>query len=184
MPFVALGLRHILAGWDHVLFVLVLVLVAPSLRRLAVMITVFTLAHCLALAVATLGLVRVSPAIVEPLIAASIVGVVIHDIVVRSTIGPMLAVFGFGLLHGLGFAGVLVDLALPRAALAWALLAFNVGVELGQLAIVAVAFSLLAPVRRHPVWHRRVQLGAGAAIATWALMWVVERTLDVQLVPG
>jgi len=183
-PFVALGLRHILGGWDHVLFVLALVLVATRLRRLAVVITAFTLAHCLALAMATFGVLSISPAIVEPLIAASIVWVVLHDIVMRSTVGPIPAVFGFGLLHGLGFAEVLLGLELPRATMAWALLAFNVGVELGQLAIVGVAFWLLAPVRRYPVAYRRVQLGVGVAIMAWALLWVAERTLGLALVPG
>jgi len=171
------GILHILGGLDHVLFVIALVSVATSWRDLAKVVTSFTLAHSLTLALGALDLVRLSPRIVEPLIAASIVYVAVENVArprPRARIG---VTFGFGLVHGFGFSSVLRDLGLAKASLLSALVGFNLGVETGQLLIVAP----LAPL----VWwlqtdtrlaaYRRVRLVANAVVALVAGWWFVQR---------
>ncbi|MEO7794918.1 MAG: HupE/UreJ family protein, partial [Thermoanaerobaculia bacterium] len=123
------------------------------------------------------GVVRLSPAIVEPLIALSIAYVAIENLV-TSELKPWrpLLVFGFGLLHGLGFAGVLIDLGLPRERFLTALLSFNAGVELGQLTVIAGAFLLVGVWFSHRPWYRRrIVLPASLAIAVVGLYWFVQR---------
>ena len=145
------GFSHILPkGFDHVLFIAGLVLLAPGIRALALQVSLFTIAHSITLALGVLGLVNVPSALVEPLIAASIVYVCIDNL--RATGDFRLRGFVivlFGLLHGLGFASMLETTGLQPGALAEALLAFNLGIELAQLAVVAVLASLLALLQRY-----------------------------------
>jgi hydrogenase/urease accessory protein HupE len=180
--YLGLGFHHILAGIDHLLFVLALVLIVPSLRRLTWTITAFTVAHSLTLAAATLGVVHMPQAPVEAVIALSIVFVAAE--IVRSRQGrpgvteraPWLVAFSFGLLHGLGFAGALAEVGLPERAVPLALLFFNVGVELGQLAFVTVILALLAAARQFArprlAW---VEAVPPYAIGAVAMFWVFER---------
>src|SRR5262249_43100003 len=141
--YVRLGITHILLGADHLLFVLGLLLLVPSLGMLVRTITAFTLAHSVTLGLAVLGLIAVPAAPVEALIAASIVLValeLVRDPGAAPTLGrraPWAIALGFGLLHGLGFAGALADVGLPADRIPLALLGFNAGVEVGQLAFVA-----------------------------------------------
>ena len=136
------------------------------------------MAHTVTLALATMGVVRLPPTIVEPLIALSIAWVAIENVLVdRLRPWRPFVVFGFGLLHGLGFAGALADVGLPAGELVPALLAFNVGVELGQLAVLAVAFLVVGPWVRRPWYRRRLAVPASLAIAAVGLFWAVERTL-------
>lgn len=138
--FLVLGIEHILTGYDHLAFLLALLIAGGSLRHNARIITSFTLAHSLTLALATFGLVNISPAIVEPLIAASIVFVGLENLFSRRLAARWLVTFSFGLIHGLGFASTLRELGIgglgARAAIP--LLSFNLGVEVAQIAIAAV----------------------------------------------
>jgi hydrogenase/urease accessory protein HupE len=180
--YTALGVRHILEGVDHLLFVLALLLIVADLRRLAVTITAFTAAHSLTLAAATLGLVHVPQPPVEAAIALSIVFVaaeIVHGLQGRPGLtvrAPWVVAFVFGLLHGLGFAGALAEVGLPERAIPVALLFFNVGVELGQLLFVAGAWVMLLAVRRLPApWPRGLVRASAYAIGSVAMFWVVER---------
>lgn len=177
--YVYLGIIHIVPrGLDHILFVLGLFFFALQMRPLIWQITTFTLAHTVTLALATLGIVTVSPAIVEPLIAASIVVVAVENIRGgRMGWSRLAIVFGFGLLHGLGFASVLGDIGFSEGRLVLGLIAFNVGVEIGQLAVIAVAFAVLAvPFGKRPWYRRVIAVPASAAIALMATYWVLDRT--------
>lgn len=176
--YLRLGFTHILPdGPDHMLFVLGLLLLTIRLRPLLVQVTAFTLAHCLTLALALYGVVQLPPRIVEPLIALSITYVAVENIFTRRlTPWRPLLVFGFGLLHGLGFAGVLVDLGLPPHDRVAALLAFNAGIEAGQLSVIALAYGLLLHWCKDRPWFKaRITVPASAAIALTGLYWTVER---------
>ncbi len=178
MAYVPIGFAHILPkGWDHILFVLGLFFLSPKLRPLLLQVTTFTVAHTATLALGTLGIVTVSPSIVEPLIAASIVYVGIENIFARHLhTSRTLVVFGFGLLHGLGFAAVLGEVGLPDGQFLASLLGFNVGVELGQLAIIALAFLTVGLRYRGSLKYRgRVAIPASVTIAAIGGYWFVER---------
>jgi hydrogenase/urease accessory protein HupE len=182
--YLALGIEHILLGVDHLLFVLALVLLVKGARRLLATITAFTLAHSLTLAAATLGWVHVPAPPVEASIALSIVFVARE--ILQANAGrtgltsrqPWLVAFCFGLLHGLGFAGALSEVGLPGHAIPIALLFFNLGVEFGQLAFVAVVSAALFAARRAP-WPRRAWLNPvpAYAIGTLAACWTIERVI-------
>lgn len=175
-----LGFIHILPdGPDHVLFVLGLLLLTTRLRPLLVQVTAFTLAHCLTLALALYGVVDLPPTIVEPLIALSIAYVAVENIFAKHlTPWRPVLVFGFGLLHGLGFAGVLSDLGLPAQDRVPALIAFNIGIEGGQLAVIALAYGLVLHwFKDRPWYHTRITTPASAAIALIGLYWTVERVV-------
>ncbi len=173
-----MGFRHILPdGTDHILFVLGLFLLSPRLKPLLVQVTSFTAAHTLALALAALGFVSLSPRIVEPLIALSIVYVAVENVATRRlTPWRPAVVFAFGLLHGLGFAGALRQAGLPRPEIPAALLSFNAGVEGGQLVVILAAFAVLAlPFRDRPWYRRRVVVPGSLLIAAVGLFWFVQR---------
>jgi HupE / UreJ protein len=184
--FLALGVEHILTGYDHVAFLFGLLLLGGSLRSLVAVVTSFTVAHSITLALATLGAVTPPARIVEPLIAASIVFVAGENLwALRHGAAPgasadaarrrWVVAFAFGLVHGFGFASVLAQLRLPRSGLAASLVAFNVGVETGQIAIVAAAFPLLALARRSAGFvPHGVRLGS-LAIGSLGLFWLVQR---------
>jgi hypothetical protein len=175
--FLHLGFTHILpAGLDHVLFVLGLTLLSSRLRSLLAQVTAFTLAHTLTLALAVYGVFSLPPRVVEPLIAASIVYVAVENLFRTEAGWTRLAiVFAFGLLHGLGFAGVLSELGWPQGRKVLALLSFNLGVELGQVAVIALALAALAVLTRLNVPRRKVERGLSAGIALVALVWTVQR---------
>jgi len=191
------GARHILGGFDHLLFLVSLVL--PAVLRpgrggwrpvdrpaeafgdVARIVTAFTLAHSITLALTTLGWIELSPRVVQPLIAASIVLAALNNIAPLVTRGLWAVAFVFGLVHGIGFADALRDLGLPPHALALPLFAFNVGVELGQLAIVAVVLPLALAARRTRL-YRSVGLRLGSlVIAGIAALWLVESAFGVAL---
>ncbi|WP_245924313.1 HupE/UreJ family protein [Niveispirillum cyanobacteriorum] len=178
--YVHLGFIHIVPdGPDHVLFVLGLVLLTTRLRPLLVQVTAFTLAHCLTLALALNGVIDLPAPVVEPLIALSIAYVAVENIFAhRMTPWRPALVFGFGLLHGLGFAGVLTELGLPAKDQTAALIAFNIGIEAGQLAVIAIAYFLLLHWFKDRAWFRaRITIPASALIAIVGLYWTAERVL-------
>jgi len=176
--YVPLGFGHILPkGLDHILFVLGLFLLSARLSPLLWQVTSFTAAHTLTLGLATFGVVSLPSGVVEPLIALSIVYVAVEN-VVHEKLGRfrVVVVFAFGLLHGLGFAGVLRELGLPKSQLFPALLSFNVGVELGQLTVIALAFLLISSwARKYDWYHRRVVVPGSLAIAAIGAYWTIER---------
>ncbi|NIZ12220.1 HupE/UreJ family protein [Phaeobacter sp. HF9A] len=178
VDYIPVGFEHILPkGLDHILFVLGLFFFSSRLKPLLWQGSAFTLAHTITLAMATTGVVRVSPAIVEPLIAASITVVALENIFVRR-LHPWrpIIIFCFGLLHGLGFASVLGEFGIPSAQLLPALLGFNVGVELGQLTVIAIAYALVGFwFGKHPKYRGRVAIPASATIAAIGAYWFVER---------
>lgn len=173
-----LGVEHILVGIDHVLFVVALLLGGGRLRNLVAIVTAFTLAHSLTLALAWFGLVELPSRLVETLIAASVAYVAFENLLGRGMRYRWLLALGFGLVHGLGFYGALSGLELDPRHTVRTLLAFNLGVELGQLAIVAVVFPLLAQATGGP-WLRRATLSGSLAILAAALVWLVERAVLV-----
>jgi hydrogenase/urease accessory protein HupE len=179
-----LGVEHILSGADHLLFLLGLLVVCRRLRSVAVIVTCFTVAHSITLALAALGCVMLPARLVEPLIAASIVLVGLENLKHGSEpdgpwLGRWLIAFGFGLIHGLGFASALrqIGLGSQGSSVLAPLVAFNVGVELGQLSVAAV---LLAIVWNLPRTGRLVQLPRFASlfIAAIGLIWFVERVIS------
>ena len=178
--FVGLGFEHILPeGLDHVLFVLGLALFSSRLGPLLVQVTAFTVAHTLTLFLSTYGVVQLPPRVVEPLIALSIAYVAVENVLgSRLGVFRVLLVFAFGLLHGLGFAGVLAELGLPENDRLTALLAFNVGVELGQLAVILPAFAAIAALARAGVARRLVVVPASLAIGAMGLYWTIARLLS------
>lgn len=178
--YVPVGFDHILPrGTDHILFVLGLFFLSARLRPLVWQVTAFTLAHTVTLALGTLDVITVSPAIVEPLIALSIVFVAVENVFTRTLHRwRPLVVFGFGLLHGLGFASVLGEFGLPQDQFFAALLGFNVGVELGQLTVIAAAFLTVGLWFRNKYWYRgRIAIPASIVIALIGAYWFVERVV-------
>ena len=176
--YVQLGFEHILPkGLDHILFVLGLFLLTPRVRSLLAQVTVFTLAHSVSLALAIGGLISIPSWIVEPLIAVSIAYVGIENLR-KDTLsaGRLWVVGAFGLLHGLGFAGVLSDLSLPAGQWLTALAGFNVGVELGQLTVLVGAAALMTAWRvLTPLTEQTLRRPASAAITVMGLYWFVTR---------
>lgn len=175
--YLALGYTHILPkGVDHILFVIGLFLLSARLRPVLMQVTAFTVAHSITLAATMYGIVSVPSRIVEPLIALSIAYVAVENLVTRELRPWRLAlVFAFGLLHGMGFAGVLSELGLPTSEFITALLSFNAGVELGQLTVIAVAAASVAWYR-HCAWYRQwIVVPASLLIGATGLYWTVTR---------
>ena len=192
------GVWHIWIGFDHILFLLSLLLPAVlrwQMRRwqpaetfreaftdVFKIVTAFTLAHSITLSLATLGLVMLPSRWVESAIAASVVLAALNNVVPAVHGRRWTVAFAFGLVHGFGFASVLADLGLPRDALALALVGFNLGVEAGQLAIVAVFLPLAFALRRTVVYRTAVMVGGSLVIAALAGVWLVERAFEVKLI--
>ena len=176
--YLVLGFTHILPnGLDHMLFVIGIYLLSRRPRSVLTQVSAFTVAHSITLGLSLYGLVAVSPRIVEPMIALSIAYVAIENIFL-SELKPwrIALVFAFGLLHGMGFAGALRDVGLPRSEFVTALVTFNVGVEAGQLAVIGTAFALVGWYCSHRTWYRsRIVVPASMLIACTALYWTIER---------
>ncbi len=175
--FFAQGIHHIFIGPDHILFVVGLLLLGGSLGQLFRIVTAFTIAHSITLGLATFNILTPPAGIIEPVIALSIVFVGIHAALPGRKRDPRLIfAFTFGLIHGFGFAFALQDLSLPRAALGWSLLAFNGGVEAGQVCIVLAVAPLMALLRRRDPRLCGQVITLSACIVTLAgLYWLVER---------
>jgi len=184
--FLRLGAEHIFQGSDHIAFLIGVLLLGGSLRQLVGIVTAFTLAHSVTLGLATVGWIVPPARLVEPLIALSIVAVALENLLALrpplATVRVQTAIrrrwmltFGFGLVHGFGFAGALRALELPRSLLAPSLLTFNIGVELGQLVIVALAWPLLRWVRSlRGMWPTGIRLASGG-IAALGAFWLAQR---------
>ncbi|HTQ06482.1 MAG TPA: HupE/UreJ family protein [Polyangiaceae bacterium] len=170
-----LGVEHILTGADHLVFLLGLILVGGRFRSLIGVITAFTLAHSITLALAALSVFAPSPRLVEPAIALSIAYVGIENLFVSDASKRWRITFPFGLIHGFGFAGALREIALPRSELPTALVSFNLGVEIGQLAVLALVLPLTAVARRAPWFGARgVRLSSIAIALGGGVLFVVR----------
>ena len=197
--FVVEGMRHIVGGYDHVLFLVCLILPAVLRRQgstwqpvtglghaiwpVAGIVTAFTVAHSITLTLAALRLVELPASFIEPAIAATIVLAAIDNLRPWFPAPRAVVAFLFGLVHGFGFANVLGELDLPAAHFAWALLQFNLGLEIGQLAIVATLASLLYAIRRWPGYRRVVLTGGSCVAIGLATAWFVERVAGWRLLP-
>jgi hypothetical protein len=171
------GIAHIIPkGLDHIIFIMGLFFFSPRWRPLLMQVTIFTLAHSCTLALATLGWVKVSATVVEPLIALSIVWIGVENII-RPKIGAarLAVIFTFGLLHGLGFAFVLGKVGLAGSAFAISLVGFNIGVEIGQLLVLMPCVLLSFFFRSHQRYHQRVEIPASMLIALTGFYWFIER---------
>lgn len=183
--FILEGIHHIFIGPDHILFVIALILLGGPLWSQLKIVTAFTVAHSITLVLATLDIVRLPSQLIESVIAVSIIVVGLHDLwqlqrgerVSRRPDVRILFAFAFGLMHGFGFASVLAELALPQEALAWSLAAFNIGVEVGQVAIVIVAAPVILLISRYaPRMVARAVLSAGAGLVVFmGSVWLWER---------
>lgn len=192
------GVWHIWIGFDHILFLLSLLLPAVlihvnkkwqgrdtfkgSFIEVIKVVTAFTLAHSVTLTLATLGVVALPSRIVESAIAASVVLAALNNIWPVFERSRALVAFAFGLIHGFGFASVLLDLGLPKTALLLSLVGFNVGVEIGQLAIVAAFLPLAFAARRTVAYRKVVLIGGSTVIALIALVWLFERVADFKVI--
>jgi hydrogenase/urease accessory protein HupE len=180
ISFLSMGVGHILSGYDHLLFLAALLLVCKSFREAATVITCFTAAHSITLALAALNVLNLSPRFVEPAIAASIAYVGFENILGRRRLAwRCLVTFGFGLVHGLGFASALREAGIGSTpgGIAWPLLTFNLGVEAGQLCVAGVLFPMLLWVRRWPHFERRWVPACSLAVALAGGCWLVVRIL-------
>ena len=184
--FLELGVRHILGGYDHLLFLAALLLgvrgtgrgAGSALGNVVRIVTAFTVAHSLTLSLAVLGLVRVPAAVVEPLIAASIVFVGIENLRRGSMDSRWKLTFAFGLIHGLGFAGALQELGVGSGtAVAWPLALFNLGVELGQVAVATLLWPVIRLLNVRPTLHVRLAPACSILVTAAGGYWMLERTL-------
>ena len=175
--FVGLGIHHILTGYDHLVFLAGLILAATTLRQLLVALTAFTAAHSVSLALVVVAGLRAPSSIVEPLIAASIAWVGVENLLRRGNGTRWIVVFGFGLIHGFGFADALIELGFGTslADIATALVSFNGGVEVGQLAAAAAMLPLVWMINARPVWRHRLVPACSLLIALAGGYWLVER---------
>jgi hydrogenase/urease accessory protein HupE len=175
--FLPSGIHHILIGPDHLLFLIGLLLLGGTLKRLLLIVTGFTVAHSITLTLAAMNLVNPPAGIIEPAIALSIIYVGVDNLMVRKgrDLRPWIALM-FGLIHGFGFANVLREMDLPSRALGWSLLSFNLGVEIGQLLVVVVTAGALAGIRAwKPEASRRVAVAGSVAVIAAGGFWFVER---------
>ena len=180
--YLQLGFTHILPlGADHILFVVSLYILEPRLKPVLWQATAFTVAHSITLGLAMYGLIQPPSAVVEPIIALSILFVALENII-TTKLNPwrLLVVFAFGLIHGMGFASVLTGLGLPRNAYVGSLISFNVGVEFGQVSIILLCWALVGRWAADKPWYRaRVVVPVSAVIGLIAAYWTVERVFFV-----
>lgn len=176
--YLKLGFTHIIPlGFDHILFVTGLFLLSPKLKPLLSQITCFTIAHSITLALSMYNVIALPSYIVEPVIALSIIFIAVENIYSKKLHSwRLLVVFLFGLVHGMGFAGALKELGLPKTQFINALLSFNAGVELGQLTVVSLCFLMVGLWFKSRQWyHQRIVIPASAMIGVVALYWTIER---------
>jgi hypothetical protein len=176
--YLQLGFTHIIPlGFDHILFIISLYILEPRLKPVLLQATAFTVAHSITLGLAMYGLIQPPSEVIEPIIALSILFVALENMI-TSKLNPwrVAIVFGFGLVHGMGFASALTGLGLPEKDYFGSLICFNVGVELGQVAVILLAWALVGRWAANKVWYkRRVVIPVSIIIGLVAAYWTVER---------
>jgi hypothetical protein len=176
--YILIGYEHILPdGFDHILFITCVFLLNTNIKHIVLQASMFTVAHTITLGLAMYNVINPPPAIIEPLIALSIVFLALENMY-NKKVKPwrIVTVFLFGMVHGMGFAGALSQLGMPQYAFATALISFNVGVELGQLTIILLLYFLLAKPFSQRIWYRRaIVIPISAVIAVVAVWWTIER---------
>ncbi|UOQ98857.1 HupE/UreJ family protein [Hymenobacter sp. 5317J-9] len=176
--YLQLGFTHIIPlGFDHILFIISLYILEPRLKPVLLQATAFTVAHSITLGLAMYGLIQPLPAVIEPIIALSILFVAIENIITdRLNPWRVAVVFGFGLVHGMGFASALTGLGLPPKDYFGSLISFNVGVEAGQVAVILLCWALVGRWAAHKTWYKqRVVVPVSVVIGLVAAYWTVER---------
>ena len=172
------GFQHIIpAGLDHILFVLSLFLLSPQLKTILYQVTTFTIAHTITLGLSMYQIVKVPSNIVEPLISISIIYVALENIYTQQLKKTRIGIiFLFGLIHGMGFAGALSEIGLPQKAYFISLITFNIGIELGQIMVILIAYTLVAKwVSQKQLYRSRIVVPISAMICIVALIWTVQR---------
>jgi hydrogenase/urease accessory protein HupE len=178
VDFFLLGVRHILTGYDHLLFLFGLLIVSRNVRSAALLITCFTIAHSLTLALSTFGIVSLQSRFIEPAIAASIVYVGIENLTRENCLQwRWVLTFAFGLIHGLGFASVLREMGVAKTGAVVPLFAFNLGVEAGQLSIAAIVLPIVWQLRQRPTFLRFGVPACSIIVAFAGAYWLIERTI-------
>jgi hydrogenase/urease accessory protein HupE len=176
VAFLKLGVEHLLTGYDHILFLLTVIIGMTFIESLKA-VTSFTLAHSLTMALAFLGAISLPPSIVEPLIAVTVIYVAIENILRTNVRWRWIWTFFFGLIHGLGFVGALKVITVSRSELVLSLASFNIGIELAQLLVVAVALAAFRHAKRYP-WSATFNRGFSMCVGLLGVIWLGQRVLD------
>jgi hydrogenase/urease accessory protein HupE len=176
--FFKLGMNHILGGYDHLLFLFSLLIARQSLKQYATMITAFTIAHSCTLTLTVLGVINISPMIVEPAIALSICYIALDNMIRKSVSHRWVLTFLFGLIHGMGFADIMKEMNIPKNELAVDLISFNLGIETIQVLIVGLLVPLLFLLHRYRYARRIVIAGSGVTLALGGI-WLIERLVTI-----
>ncbi|MFQ5602107.1 MAG: HupE/UreJ family protein [bacterium] len=178
--FVWLGMEHIFIGYDHILFLLGLIVIGGSFKNLIKIVSSFTVAHSITLALAALQIVQIPGKVVESVIALSIVYIAAENFLIKNSDQRWLITFIFGLMHGFGFAGVLTELGLPTSGLVVSLFSFNLGVEFGQIMIVSLTFPVIVFFTRTR-WQKQIVFGLSSIILIFGLIWFIERVFEFNI---
>ncbi len=180
LQYLSIGFTHVVPyGFDHLLFILSIFFLNSNLKSKAIQCSVFTLAHCLSLGLVVSGLIFPNNNYIEPLIAFSILFISIENII-QTKVNPhrLLILFGFGLIHGMGFATALKEIGIPKDLFFTSLLSFNIGVELGQITVLLAVYFLISKWFAHKTWYKeRVVYPISCLIGCVALYWTIERIL-------
>ena len=180
LKYLQLGFIHVIPlGFDHILFILSIFFLNSKLKSVVIQCSVFTVAHSLSLGLATAGFIVPNSNYIEPLIAISILFTALENIISQK-VNPwrLLIIFGFGLIHGLGFATALSEIGIPKNQFFSSLLSFNLGVELGQITIILLAYFLISKWFSNKIWYKkRMVLPISSIIGCIALYWTIERIL-------
>jgi hydrogenase/urease accessory protein HupE len=179
--FIVLGIEHILTGYDHMAFLLALIVIGLSIREVLKIITAFTIAHSITLLLAAMQVVSLNSRVVESVIAFSICFVALENLFKKKVNYRWLVTFGFGLIHGFGFASVLQELIVGKSNLLVSVVSFNLGVELGQLMIFLVLLPVLHLLKKM-IEFRKVTIGVSLAIFMLGFTWLIERVFNLQLI--
>ena len=180
--FITMGIKHIFLGYDHIMFLFALIILGGRLGQLVKIVTAFTIAHSMTLILAALQVVTLPSRLIESGIALSIAYVALENFFVTTTAHRWLLTFFFGLVHGFGFANVLREMGLPTRGLVPSLLSFNLGVEIGQLAIVAVLFPVTLWLAKQR-FRRQVVLAASGVIFLFGVGWFIQRAFGLSFMP-
>ena len=180
--FIVLGIEHILSGYDHIAFLLALIVIGLSIREVLKIITAFTLAHSITLLLAAMQVVSLNSRVVESVIAFSICYVALENLLKKEVNYRWLLTFGFGLIHGFGFASVLQELIIGKSNLLVSVVSFNIGVEIGQLMIFLVMLPVLH-LLKNTIEFRKVTIGTSLAIFLLGFTWLIQRVFNLTLLP-